>query len=201
MRVFGALYQRVLGWSRHPYAERYLAGLSLVEAFAFPVAPELMLAPMCLAQPRKGFRYAGLSLLFSLIGSLVGYALGHYAFDALQPLLARLGWMAPIEHLVARLQVDVAQHPWMTFWLLVLAGFTPVPLKLFTWASGIVGVPLLAFIASMAVGRGKRVYLLAMLLRWFGPRAELFMLRWVEWLGWGVVGALALIALWWFGFN
>lgn len=196
MRVFAALYQRVLGWSRHPHAERYLAGLSLVEAFAFPVAPELMLAPMCLAQPRRGVRYASVSLVFSLIGSLIGYALGHYAFDALQPLLLRLGWMAPIERLVGELRVDVAQHPWTAFWLLVLAGFTPLPLKLFTWASGIVGVPLLAFFASMAVGRGKRVYLLAALLRWLGPRAERFLARWVEWLGWGAIGALALIGTW-----
>lgn len=196
MRVFAALYQRVLGWSRHPHAERYLAGLSLVEAFAFPVAPELMLAPMCLAQPRRGVRYASVSLVFSLIGSLIGYALGHYAFDALQPLLLRLGWMAPIERMVDELRVDVAQHPWTAFWLLVLAGFTPLPLKLFTWASGIVGVPLPAFFASMAVGRGKRVYLLAALLRWLGPRAERFLARWVEWLGWGAIGALVLVGTW-----
>ena len=196
MRVFAALYQRVLGWSRHPHAERYLAGLSLVEAFAFPVAPELMLAPMCLAQPRRGLRYASVSLAFSLIGSLIGYALGHYAFDALQPLLLRLGWMAPIERLVGELRVDVARHPWTAFWLLVLAGFTPLPLKLFTWASGIVGVPLPAFFASMAIGRGKRVYLLAALLRWLGPRAERFLARWVEWLGWGAIGALVLVGTW-----
>ena len=196
MRVFAALYQRALGWSRHPHAERYLAGLSLVEAFAFPVAPELMLAPMCLAQPRRALRYASVSLVFSLIGSLIGYALGHYAFDALQPLLLRLGWMAPIERLVGELRVDVAQHPWTAFWLLVLAGFTPLPLKLFTWASGIVGVPLPAFFASMAVGRGKRVYLLAALLRWLGPRAERFLARWVEWLGWGAIGALVLVGTW-----
>ena len=196
MRMFATLYQRALGWSRHPHAERYLAGLSLVEAFAFPVAPELMLAPMCLAQPRRGLRYASISLVFSLIGSLIGYALGHYAFDALQPLLLRLGWMAPIERLVGELRVDVAQHPWTAFWLLVLAGFTPLPLKLFTWASGIVGVPLPAFFASMAIGRGKRVYLLAALLRWLGPRAERFLARWVEWLGWGAIGALVLVGTW-----
>ena len=196
MRMFATLYQRALGWSRHPHAERYLAGLSLVEAFAFPVAPELMLAPMCLAQPRRGLRYASISLVFSLIGSLIGYALGHYAFDALQPLLLRLGWMAPIERLVGELRVDVAQHPWTAFWLLVLAGFTPLPLKLFTWASGIVGVPLPAFFASMAVGRGKRVYLLAALLRWLGPRAERFLACWVEWLGWGAIGVLVLAGTW-----
>ena len=56
----------------------------------------------------------------------------------------------------------VAESPWKAFWLLVLAGFTPIPLKIFTWASGIVGVPMLPFLASMLVGRGKRVYLVAL---------------------------------------
>ena len=199
MRIFGGLYARALAWSRHPHAERYLAGLSFLEAFAVPVVPELMLAPMCVAEPRRGLRFASVSLVFSLAGSLVGYALGRYAFSALQPLLRTLGWMAPIEHLVANLRVEVVQHPWTAFWTLVLAGFTPVPLKLFTWASGIVGVPLLAFFASMAVGRGKRVYLLALMVRWMGARAEPFLARWIEWLGWGAVGALLVAA--WFGMT
>ena len=71
-----------------------------------------------------------------------------------------------------------------TFWILVLAGFTPIPLKFFTWASGIVGVPLLPFMASMAVGRGKRVYLVAAAIRLGGERAEAALRRWIEPLGW-----------------
>lgn len=201
MALFGAPYRRVLGWAQHPHAERYLAGLSLVEAFAFPVAPELMLAPMCVAAPRSAYRYAAISLAFSLLGSLIGYALGYFAFDLLQPLLTHLGWMDAIDRLVLELRADVVLHPWTAFWLLVAAGFTPVPLKLFTWAAGIVGVPLEAFVASMVVGRGKRVFLLALLIRLMGPRAEAFLHRWIEWIGWGVLATLALLALWWFGWR
>ena len=201
MALFASLYRRVLGWAQHPHAQRYLAGLSFVEAFAFPIAPELMLAPMCVAQPRRAYRYAAISLAFSLLGSLLGYALGYFAFDLLQPLLTHLGWMDAIDRLVLELRVDVMLHPWTAFWLLVAAGFTPVPLKLFTWAAGIVGVPLAAFIASMVVGRGKRVFLLALLIRLMGPRAEAFLQRWIEWIGWGALALLGVAVLWWFGWR
>ena len=201
MALFASLYRRVLGRAQHPHAQRYLVGLSFVEAFAFPIAPELMLAPMCVAQPRRAYRYAAISLTFSLLGSLVGYALGYFAFDLLQPLLTHLGWMDAIDRLVLELRADVVLHPWTAFWLLVAAGFTPVPLKLFTWAAGIVGVPLAAFVASMVVGRGKRVFLLALLIRLMGPRAEAFLQHWIEWLGWGALALLGAAALWWFGWR
>ena len=86
---------------------------------------------------------------------------------------------------------EIAAHsPWSAFWLLVLAGFLPIPLKIFTWASGIVGVPLLPFIASMIVGRGKRVFLLAGVIRIAGPKAEAALHRWIEWIGWAVLVAI-----------
>jgi len=187
MKLFRPLYERAIAWAAHPLAEWYLAALSFVEAIVFPVAPEIMLAPMVLAKPKRWARYATVSLACSLLGALVGYALGHYAFDALRPLLADLGWLPRIDTLVAQLKQDVAQHPWTAFWSLVIAGFMPIPLKIFTWASGIVGVPLPAFVAAMFVGRGKRVYLLAGLIRLGGERAEAALHRWIEWIGWVLV--------------
>ena len=191
MKLFRPLYERALVWAAHPLAERYLALLSFVEAIIFPVAPEIMLAPMVLAKPYRWVRYATVSLACSLVGALAGYALGHYAFDALRRLFAELGWLPRIDALVGELRRDLALHPWTAFWTLVLAGFTPVPLKIFTWASGIVGIPLPAFLASMFVGRGKRVYLLAGLIRLGGERAEQALHRWIEWIGWGVLALAA----------
>jgi membrane protein YqaA with SNARE-associated domain len=201
MKLFGPLYERTLRWARHPRAPALLVLLSFAEAIIFPVAPEVMLAPMCLAKPRRGFWFALLSLLGSLAGALVGYLLGHYAFEALRPALASMGWLEHIDAQVETLRVIAAQSPWKTFWLLVLAGFAPIPLKFFTWASGIVGVPLLPFMASMFVGRGKRVFLVAAAIRIGGPRAEAALRRYIEPIGWI---ALALIAgaigwLWWRG--
>ena len=85
-----------------------------------------------------------------------------------------------------------AESPWQVFWLLVLAGFTPIPLKIFTWAAGIVGVPFLPFMASMLIGRGKRVYLLAGAIRLGGERAERLLHRYIEQIGWLVAGVLLL---------
>ncbi|HVK51961.1 MAG TPA: YqaA family protein [Pseudoxanthomonas sp.] len=184
MKIFKPLYERAIQWARHPRAPALLTGLSFVEAIVFPVMPEVMLAPMSLAQPRRAFWFATLSLIGSLAGALVGYALGHFAFAAVQPLIEWLGWSAKIDAQVAHLREVVAQSPWRAFWLLVLAGFTPIPLKIFTWASGIVGVPLIPFFASMLVGRGKRVYLVAGAIRLGGARAEAALHRWIEPVGW-----------------
>lgn len=195
MKLFKPLYERALKWSMHPRAEPLLAGLSFIEAIIFPVMPEVMLGPMVLARPRRWFRFASVSLVFSLLGALVGYALGHYAFELARPLLESMGWLERIDRQVAELSEIATKSPWSAFWLLVVAGFLPVPLKIFTWASGIVGVPLLPFIASMVVGRGKRVYLLSGVIRMAGPRAEATLHRWIEWIGWAVIGLLVIAGI------
>jgi membrane protein YqaA with SNARE-associated domain len=195
MRLFKPLYEFALRWAAKPRAPWYLAGLSFIEAFIFPIAPEIMLAPMTLAKPQRWARFATISLAGSLLGSFVGYALGHYAFHFLRPLLADLGWLPTLDSLVAELQQRMAGHAWKVFWLLVLAGFVPIPLKIFTWASGIVGIPLPAFAAGMLIGRGKRVYLLCGLIRLGGERAEQAIHRWIEWIGWGVLVLIALLVI------
>lgn len=196
MKLFKPLYEKALVWAQHRHAEPFLAALSFVEAIIFPVMPEVMLAPMTLARPQRWWRYATISMLFSVLGAVVGYALGHYAFDALRPLLASIGWLPKLEPLVEQLRHDAAQSPWTAFWLLVLAGFMPVPLKIFTWASGIVGVPMPAFLASMLVGRGKRVFLLCGLIRLGGARAEAALHRYIEWIGWAAVVLIAALIVW-----
>jgi membrane protein YqaA with SNARE-associated domain len=190
MRLFKSLYEFALRWAVHPQAEYFLAGLSFVEAFIFPVAPEIMLAPMTLARPKRWARYATISLFSSLLGSFVGYALGHFAFHLVRPLIEDLGWMPKLNEIVAQLH---DQSPWKTFGMLVVAGFIPIPLKIFTWASGVVGVPIPAFVAGMLVGRGKRVFAVCGAIRIGGERAERALHRWIEWIGWGLV--IVIIAL------
>jgi membrane protein YqaA with SNARE-associated domain len=184
MRLFKPLFVLALRWARHPRAEYYLVGLSFIEAFIFPVAPEIMLAPMTIAKPKLWARYATLSLCASLVGSFVGYALGHFAFHLAKPLIEDLGWMPALNDISAQLQ---GQSAWKTFGLLVLAGFIPSPLKIFTWASGLVGVPLPAFVAGMLIGRGKRVFAVCGVIRLGGEHAERVLHRWIECIGWGVL--------------
>ena len=190
MKLFGPLYERTLVWARHRRAPALLTGLSFAEAVVFPVPPEVMLAPMALAQPRRAFWFATLSLLGSLAGAVVGYALGHFAYELVKPLFVALGWIDRIDAQVAYLREVAAQSPWKAFWILVIAGFTPIPLKIFTWAAGVVGVPMLPFLASMAVGRGKRVYLIALAIRLGGERAEAALRRYIEPIGWGATAVL-----------
>lgn len=197
MRLFGKLYAHALVWAREPRAIYYLSGLSFVEAFIFPIPPEVMLAPMMLGKRHKAFFYANISLLFSLLGALVGYALGHWAFHALTPALEALHLRVPIEQGVATLTLQMHQHRWGLFGVLILAALQPViPMKFVTWACGIIAVPVLPFLVCIALGRGKRVWLLALLIRLFGERAERILHKYVEWIGWAAMILLTLLGLW-----
>jgi membrane protein YqaA with SNARE-associated domain len=198
MRLFGSLYARALVWAREPRAIYYLCGLSFIEAFIFPIPPEVMLAPMMLGKRHKAFRFANLSLAFSLLGALVGYALGHWAFQALRPLLDTLHLSAPIEQGVATLGRQMAEHRWGMFGVLILAALQPVvPMKFVTWACGIIGVPVLPFLACIGLGRGKRVWILALLIRLFGERAERILHKYIEWIGWVALIAIVVLLAWW----
>jgi membrane protein YqaA with SNARE-associated domain len=156
-----------------------------------------MLAPMMLGKRLKAFFYANMSLLFSLLGSVVGYALGHWAYESVKPLLS-VHMQEVITTWVNNLRVDMNQH-WLTMLgALMLAALQPViPMKFVTWAAGIVGVPILPFLACMAVGRGKRVWLLALLIRLFGERAERMLRKNIEWIGRGSLVLLAVLLAWW----
>ncbi|MBU6249324.1 MAG: DedA family protein [Xanthomonadaceae bacterium] len=197
MRLFGALYARVLTWARHPRAVPYLCGLSFVEAFIFPVMPEIMLAPMMLGRRHKAFFYANISLLFSLLGSLVGYALGHWAYQGIHPLLPS-GMQHTIATWVGHLRDDMSRHWLAMLGALMVAALQPViPMKFVTWAAGIVGVPVLPFLACIAVGRGKRVWLLALLVRLVGERAEQVLHRNIERIGWAAIAIVLALGVWW----
>ena len=190
IKIFGPMYARTLRWAAHPKAAWLLFALSIAEAVFFPVAPEVMLAPMALANRQHALRYAAISLGGSIIGMTIGYTLGYYAIDLLMPVLQRLGYAAHF----AEIKRQVVAHG---FWLLLIAGFTPVPFKIFTLASGAVAMPLLPFYAGAIIGRGKRVFLVAGAIKLGGARAEAALRRWIEPVGWiasllflGVVGWL-----------
>ena len=201
MKLFGPLYERTIALARHPRAPAYLVFLSFIEAIIFPIMPEVMLVPMCVAKPRRAFWFATLSLAGSMVGAVVGFFLGHYAFEALKPMFAAIGMLHGIESGIAIVQAKMAESPWAVFTFLVLGGFMPIPMKVFTWASGIVGVPMLPYLASMAIGRAKRVFLLALVIRLGGERAEATLRRYIEPVGWaatvlvvGLVGWLVVKA-------
>lgn len=184
MKLFMPLYLKTLSWSAHPRAPLLLTVLSFVEAIFFPVPPEVMLAPMSLARPQRALWYASLSLFGSMLGMFVGYAIGYYALEAAFPLIERMGYADQFEGI----KQQAAENG---FWLLLIAGFTPVPFKIFTLASGAVGMPLLPFFFGALIGRGKRVYLVAGAIKLGGIRAEAMLRRHIEPIGWIAMVLLA----------
>ena len=191
MKIFQPLFERAIVWARHKHAPALLTFLSFIEAIFFPVPPELMLAPMCVAQPRRGFYFASLSLLGSMAGMFVGYAIGYYAIEMAMPFIEKMGYAAKFDSI----KQEAAANG---FWLLLIAGFTPVPFKIFTLASGAVGMPLLPFFFGGAIGRGKRVFLVAGAIRLGGEKAEATLRRHIEPVGWAACVLLVGLIAWMF---
>lgn len=191
MTALSLLYDRVITWSAHPRAPRILAGLSFAESSFFPVPPDVMLVPMCLAQPRKGWGFALNCTLSSVAGGLLGYLIGRLAFDWLQP------WLMQSIYADAFLKAVNAFETW-GFWYILLAGFTPIPYKVFTISAGVVGMPLVPFFAGSLLGRGGRFFLVAALVRMLGDHAAGRIRVWVDRAGWAMLGSAAVIFLAWY---
>lgn len=185
MKLFSALYDRMIQWARHPRAPMILGGLSLAESSFFPLPPDVMLAPMCLARPDKAWRFATLTTVTSVIGGLIGYAIGTLAFDAIQPWLQTTHYWAPF----------MKANEWFKEWgvlAIFVAGFSPIPYKVFTIAAGALAMPLLPFTLASIVGRGARFFLVAGLLKWGGPRMEGQLRKHIDRLGWATVALAAM---------
>lgn len=201
MKIFGPLYERAITWAQHKRATWILSILSFFEAIIFPVPPEVMLAPMSIARPRRALWYATLSLVFGVLGSLVGYELGHYAYEYIGPMLPE-SMQAGIGEWVAKLQQMMRDHPGALLGALLAAAIQPViPMKFITWGAGIAGVPMFEYVACMIIGRGKRLYLVAGAIRIGGERAANAIQRYIEPIGWIALVVLAAAAgwLWWHG--
>lgn len=181
MKIFEKCYDLALQWSRHKHAPRYLAGLSFSESMFFPVPPDVMLAPMALAKPSKAWHYAMLTTLASVLGGIAGYFLGILAFDTLiAPWVESMGYQD-------KLQLAIDWFEQYGVWVVLLAGFSPIPYKIFTISAGFLHMAFIPFLLASAVGRGLRFYLVAGLMRWGGEAMENKLREYVEVLGWLVV--------------
>ncbi|SEP72690.1 membrane protein YqaA, SNARE-associated domain [Ectothiorhodospira magna] len=188
MKLFGPLYDRVMDWARHRHASRYLAALSFAESSFFPVPPDVMLAPMVAARPDQKIRLATVTTVFSVLGGLLGYLLGYLAFSLLEP------WIVAAGHGEALI---LAQE-WFTVWgvwVVLVAGFSPIPYKVFTVTAGALSMALLPFIIASFIGRGARFFAVALLMGWLGPRVEPKLRPYIEWLGWLTVVLLVVAIL------
>ena len=189
MRLFGPLYERVLKWSRHPHAERYLGAMSFAESSFFPIPVDVMLAPMCLADRSKWIRFATIATVFSVLGGLAGYAIGWGMFEAIEP------WLRDSHYWDAY----VPARQWFDdygVWVVFVAGFSPIPFKVFTIAAGVAALNLPAFFIGSLIGRAARFFLVAGLVKFGGDRFETTLSRYIERIGWAVVVVTAIGIAW-----
>ena len=189
MKLFAPLYVRVLEWSRHRYAERYLGALSFAESSFFPIPVDVMLAPMCLADRRRAWRFASVATVWSVLGGLAGYAIGIALFELIEPWLAESHYWGAYE----------TSREWFDRYGIVaifIAGFSPIPYKVFTIAAGAAALSLPGFFIASLIGRGARFFLVAGLVVWGGDKLEATLHQYVERIGWGTVVIVIAIIGW-----
>lgn len=189
MTLFRPLYDRVLRWSRHRHAERYLGAMSFAESSFFPIPVDVMLAPMVLAARDRWVRLATIATVFSVLGGMAGYAIGYGLFDAVEP------WLQESRYWDAYL----TSRQWFDdygVWIVIVAGFSPIPYKVFTIAAGVALLNVPGFIIASVVGRAGRFFLVAGLVRLGGQRFEDGLSKYVERIGWAVVIVSAIVIAW-----
>jgi membrane protein YqaA with SNARE-associated domain len=189
MKLFESLYNSVISAASSPKAPVALSFLSFVESFILPFPPpDVMLAPMSLAKPKRALYFATLTLIASLVGGVVGYLIGAYGFELVQPYILQWGYQTVFDRAVEWFKL------W-GFWAVLVAGFSPVPYKIFTISAGLLSLAFIPFMFASFIGRGARFYLVALLLAHFGPAIEKSLMRYIEYIGWAIVFLLCIVIL------
>ena len=186
MHKFLELYEYVLKLANHAKAKYYLFFLSVAESSFFPIPPDVMLLPMCLSNPKKAWKFAFITTVGSVLGGIIGYLIGVYAFGFIEPYLYDWGYMSAYERAV------IWFEEW-GFWAIFIAGFSPIPYKVFTIAGGALLMPILPFILASIIGRGARFYLVALFVIMFGKQADELIRKNMSKLVWGAVILVILI--------
>ncbi|RKF16998.1 DedA family protein [Roseovarius spongiae] len=165
------LYDWTIRLADHPRALWVLAAIAFIESSVFPIPPDVLMIPMILARPNRAWTIAGVALAASVLGGLLGYAIGALAYEQIgQPILESLGKADAMAEFNTRFN-DVG------FWAVLTAGVTPFPYKVITIMSGWTGMPLGTFIATSILARGLRFFIVAWLLWRFGAPIRDFVER------------------------
>jgi len=188
MKIFSYLYALVIEWSKHRYAPYCLAGVAFTESAFFPIPPDVMLISMGLASPKRVGYYALLTTVCSVIGGLFGYLIGLTLIDMILPYIESLGYLPQYLKIVG----------WFKEWgvsVVFLAGFSPIPYKLFTISAGALHMALLPFLVVSLVSRGLRFYLVAWLLKVNGEGLDKKLRLYIDYIGWLLVLIFVIVYL------
>lgn len=160
--MFRKTYDWVMGLAGSRHASKALAAVSFAESSFFPIPPDVMLAPMVLARPDRAFVYAGICTASSVLGGLLGYAIGFYLEPVGMWLLSVIG------HADGKQAFEKWFNDW-GLWVILIKGATPIPYKLVTITAGLAQFSLVTFIWASILTRGFRFFAVAAILKYFGP--------------------------------
>ena len=175
------MYNWVIGWAEKKQAERALAILSFAESSFFPIPPDPLLIAMVTARPKKWLRLGLITTISSVIGGMVGYLIGAALFETIGK------WVIETYHLQAEFVSVGELYTKYTVLAIIIAGFTPIPYKLFSIAAGVFAVNFPLFVLASMIGRGGRFFLVSFLMHHFGKRYKDKIAKYIDVLGFGFV--------------
>ena len=173
--MFKTLYQKCLDLASHKSSNFFLGLVSFIESSFFPIPPDVMIIPMVIAKKKSYLKIFLIASVFSVLGGIFGYILGSIFLDMAMNVIEFYGYENKINTLTSTLAQGEGLIAWLS--ILFLAGFTPLPYKLFTIASGLIGFNLLIFIIVSLISRSLRFFIIAYLSYKFGDLFTEFMNR------------------------
>ena len=171
--MFQSLYKKCLNLAAHKSSNLYLGIVSFTESSFFPIPPDVMIIPMVIAKKKEYFKIFLIASVFSVLGGIFGYLLGYLFYDLAIHIIEFYGYENKVENLKTSLSQGSGFFAWLS--ILFLAGFTPLPYKAFTIASGVVGFSLPVFIVVSLISRSLRFFIVAYLSYKFGDLFTEFM--------------------------
>ena len=171
--MFNTLYKKCLNLAAHKSSKYYLAFVSFIESSFFPIPPDVMVIPMVISKRNDFIKIFLIATIFSVLGGILGYFIGAFFFDLGMNIMSFYGYEDKLNNLKNNLIYSEGFYAWLG--ILFLAGFTPLPYKVFTIASGLIGFNILIFIIISLVSRGLRFFIVSYLSFKFGNLFTQFM--------------------------
>ena len=171
--MFNTLYKKCLNLAAHKSSKYYLAFVSFVESSFFPIPPDVMVIPMVIAKKNDFIKIFLIATIFSVLGGIIGYLIGSFFFDIGNQIMNFYGYENKVIYLKDSLNQGSGFYTWLG--ILFLAGFTPLPYKVFTIVSGLISFNLPVFILISLISRGLRFFIVSYLSYKFGYLFTKFM--------------------------
>jgi membrane protein YqaA with SNARE-associated domain len=179
--ILRRLYNWTLGWAERPGGAWALFVIAFMESSFFPIPPDVLLLALCVGAPRKSFKFALICSAGSVLGGMLGYAIGYGAWHAVKDFF--------IPYVFSQAAFDKVQQLYQgnAFLAILTAAFTPIPYKVFTIAAGVFNVNFWTLVTASIVGRSARFFMVGGLIFFFGARIKTLIEKYFDWFAWGLL--------------